>query len=95
MRDNEKQLGCKHCKYHDGGKCTHPHATHCYHCELWTPKWYGKGITHCKDCQHCALEFKEQRFGEPSKYVRVCLLHDHETTLDDYCSLGLRKDDGE
>ena len=50
-----------------------------------------KGITRCKDCQHCALEFKEQRFGEPSKYVRVCLLHDHETTLDDYCSWGLRK----
>ena len=52
-------------------------------------------IVHCKDCQHCALEFKEQRFGEPSQYIRVCLLHDHETTLDDYCSWGLRKDDGE
>lgn len=48
-------------------------------------------VVHCKDCQHCALEFKEQRFGEPSKYIRVCLLHDHETTLDDYCSFGVRK----
>lgn len=40
--DNEKQLGCKYCKYFVDGKCTHPHAVHCYHCELWTPKWYGK-----------------------------------------------------
>ena len=52
-----------------------------------------KSITRCKDCQHCALEFKEQRFGEPSQYIRVCLLHDHETTLDDYCSFGVRKED--
>ena len=50
-------------------------------------------VVRCKDCQHCALEFKEQRFGEPSKYIRVCLLHDHETTLDDYCSFGVRKED--
>ena len=45
----------------------------------------------CADCQHCALEYKEPNFGEPSKYVRVCLLHDHETTLDDYCSRGESK----
>ena len=49
-------------------------------------------VIHCADCQHCALDYAEQGFGYPTKPIRVCIIHDHETTLDDYCSWARRKD---
>ena len=55
----------------------------------------GKKVTHCADCQHCALDYADQGFGYPTKPIRVCIVHDHETTLDDYCSWARRKDGGE
>lgn len=55
----------------------------------------GRNIVRCADCQHCALDYADQGFGYPSKPVRVCIIHDHETTLDDYCSWARRKDGGE
>ena len=52
-------------------------------------------ITRCADCQHCALDYADQGFGYPTKPIRVCIIHDHETTLDDYCSWARRKDGDE
>ena len=52
-------------------------------------------VTRCADCQHCALEYTDQGFGYPSRPTRVCIIHDHETKLDDYCSWAKRKDEGE
>ena len=52
-------------------------------------------VTHCADCQHCALDYADQGFGYPTKPIRVCIIHDHETTLDDYCSWARRKDGDE
>ena len=49
-------------------------------------------VTHCADCQHCALDYADRGFGYPTKPIRVCIIHDHETTLDDYCSWARRKD---
>ena len=49
-------------------------------------------VTRCADCQHCALEYEDQGFGYPSRPTRVCIIHDHETKLDDYCSWARRKD---
>ena len=51
-----------------------------------------KGIVRCADCQHCALDYADRGFGYPTKPIRVCIIHDHETTLDDYCSWARRKD---
>ena len=51
-------------------------------------------VTRCADCQHCALEYTDQGFGYPSRPTRVCIIHDHETKLDDYCSWAKRKDEG-
>lgn len=31
---------CIDCGYYIENSCIHPHAEHCKHCELWTPKWY-------------------------------------------------------
>lgn len=33
---------CTDCKYYVDGKCTHPYAMYCNHCELWTLKMNGK-----------------------------------------------------
>lgn len=54
-----------------------------------------KGIVHCADCQHCYIDYADQGFGYPTKPIRVCIIHDHETTLDDYCSWARRKDGDE
>ena len=49
-------------------------------------------VVRCADCQHCALDYADQGFGYPTKPIRVCIIHDHETKLDDYCSWARRKD---
>lgn len=51
-------------------------------------------VVRCKDCLHCGFDYIEQGFGYPSIPIRVCLLHYHETTLEDYCSYGEAKMDG-
>lgn len=73
---------------------------HCYMRAVGTreidkaPTVDAVAVTRCADCQHCALEYTDQGFGYPSRPTRVCIIHDHETKLDDYCSWAKRKDEG-
>lgn len=62
-------------------------------CDDYKPTADAVEVTRCADCQHCALEYTDQGFGYPSRPTRVCIIHDHETKLDDYCSWAKRKDD--